>query len=89
VTEKVPPGSFAGADYLPERDDKRLASQLGRVKAAIADKKARTLNEIAAITGDPVASISAQLRHLRKSKFGAHTIEREHLGGGLYSYRLA
>ena len=28
------------------------------------------------------------MRHLRKPRFGGHTIEREHLGGGLYRYKL-
>lgn len=48
----------------------------------------RTLGWIADSTGDPEASISAQLRHLRKPRFGGHTVEREHLGNGLYQYRL-
>lgn len=35
-----------------------------------------TLDEIADITRDPPASISAQLRHLRKPKHGTHTVEK-------------
>ena len=33
-------------------------------------------------------ALAAQLRHLRKERFGAHTIDRKHMGKGLYRYRL-
>jgi len=33
-----------------------------------------TLDELAKLTHYPPASISAQLRHLRKPRFGAHTV---------------
>lgn len=79
---------FNGADYVPERDNARLAGQMQRVFELMSDGQWRTLQEIADQTGDPPASISAQLRHLRKSRFGGHTIEKDHLGNGLYSYRL-
>ncbi|MCP5014291.1 MAG: hypothetical protein GY938_03300 [Ketobacter sp.] len=52
------------------------------------DGKPRTLREIANRTGDPEASVSAQLRHLRKERFGGHTVKREHINNGLYSYEL-
>ena len=39
-------------------------------------------------TGDPEASVSAQLRHMRKERFGQHFVAREYLGNGLYSYAL-
>ncbi len=50
-----------------------------------------TLTEIAGVTGDPAASISAQLRHLRKARFGGHTVNKRHRGpasAGLYEYQL-
>jgi hypothetical protein len=79
---------FDGADYVPERDDIRLTSQLLRIVQTMKDQEWRTLHKIAEITGDPTPSISAQLRHLRKSRFGAHTVNRKHLGNGLYEYQL-
>jgi hypothetical protein len=79
---------FNGADYVPERDDARLTSQMKRVFSAIEDGQWRALHELAKITGDPEASISAQLRHLRKPRFGSYTIERSHVRHGLYLYRL-
>lgn len=79
---------FNGADYVPERDNSRLKSQLDRVRSCMTDGEWRTLEQISAITGDPPASISAQLRHLRKDRFGAHTVNRKHEGNGLYKYQL-
>lgn len=80
---------FAGDDYRPGRDRARLAGQIRRVFDLMRDGQWRTLDAIAGATGDPHASISAQLRHLRKPKFGGHTVERRHVGNGLYEYRLA
>lgn len=79
---------FDGADYVPERDDVRLSGQLLRIIDCMKSGQWRTLASIARITGDPEASISAQLRHLRKPRFGGHTVERRHLGRGLYEYRV-
>lgn len=84
-----PPAHFNGDDYVPKRDDGRLRGQQLRIWELMRDGAWRTLGEIAAHTGDPEASISAQLRHLRKPRFGSHRIEKKHLGGGLYAYRLA
>lgn len=80
---------FNGADYVPDRDDARLIPQHERIKALMVDGHWRTLAAIAAATHTPEASVSAQLRHLRKPRFGSHIIEREHIGGGLYQYRMA
>lgn len=79
---------FNGTDYKPERDNARLSGQILRVFNCMKDGKWRTLNLISDITGDPEASISAQLRHLRKERFGGHTVEREYIEKGLYKYRL-
>jgi hypothetical protein len=79
---------FNGADYIPSRDDARLSGQILRVWECMKDESWRTLREIATITGDPEASISAQLRHLRKERFGGHEVEREYVSNGLYKYRL-
>jgi len=79
---------FNGSDYVPERDNKRLTNQIHRVWFVMCDKKWRTLGEISRITGDPEASISAQLRHLRKERFGGHCVEKEYVDNGLFKYRL-
>ena len=79
---------FNGADYDHARDAARLTLQHERVLAVMQDHKPHTLSEIADITGDPEASVSAQLRHLRKPRFGGHQITKTHLGHGLYEYLL-
>lgn len=79
---------FDGDDYKPARDDERLSLQYGRIFELMKDGKWRTLAEIEKRTGDPPASISAQLRHMRKPRFGGHTINRQYLGNGLYQYQL-
>lgn len=79
---------FNGSDYEHERDSPRLSAQLGRIWECMKDRQPRTLREISEITGDPQASISAQLRHLRKPRFGGHTVLKTHLGNGLYVYTV-
>jgi len=82
---------FDGSDYVPELDNERLGNQMKRVFLAMMDGRWRTLSEVEKITGDPQASISAQLRHMRKPKFGSHTIEKRTRGErqrGLFEYRL-
>lgn len=82
------PPRFNGADYQPDRDNARLSGQLQRVFDCMKGGQWRTLPDIAKITGDPEASISAQLRHLRKDRFGGHTVNREYIADGLYRYQL-
>jgi len=79
---------FDGDDYVPKRDDARLSRQYYRIFALMRDGAWRSLPEIERVTGDPPASISAQLRHMRKPRFGAHTVGRRYIGNGLYEYRL-
>jgi hypothetical protein len=81
---------FDGAVYDPQFDEARLEKQLGRVWSVVQDGRWRTLREIAQQTHDPEASISAQLRHLRKTRFGGYTIDKRNRGDrsrGLYEYR--
>lgn len=79
---------FAGEDYRPMRDDVRLTGQLMRVWDVVSSGSWYTLDQLSMLTGDPQASISAQLRHLRKPRFGAHQVEKEYRGNGLYRYRV-
>jgi len=79
---------FNGSNYNPERDNYRLFGQLGRIWETMKDGKWRTLNEISMITRSPESSVSAQLRHLRKKRFGSHFIDKRYEGNGLYEYKL-
>ena len=82
---------FDGDDYVPKRDNPRLRPQYQRIWDVMVDGAYRTLPEIRQVTGDPEASISAQLQHMRKPRFGSHTVNRRHRGDGahgLYEYQL-
>lgn len=82
---------FNGPEYVPKIDDERLTGQVLRVFTCMKDSEWRTLSEIEELTGDPQASISAQLRHLRKPRFGNHTVNRRSRGDraqGLFEYQL-
>jgi predicted phage-related endonuclease len=87
-----------GPQYLEERrkgiGGSDIAAVLGlspwkTAYQAIYSGRWMTLDEIHQATGDPEASISAQLRHLRKYRFGAHDIrKRRRNGGNQWEYRL-
>jgi len=83
-------GHFDGTTYDPAKDKGRLTGQIKRVFACMQDGMFRTLRDIEDKTGDPQASISAQLRNLRKPRFGAHVVEKRRRNGvgGQYEYRL-
>ena len=84
-------GDFDGPVYEPEFDKARLTGQILRVFDCMKDGGWRTLREIELRTCDPQASISAQLRHLRKPKFGSHSLDKRARGDrnrGLWEYRL-
>lgn len=82
---------FNGSDYVKEFDQDRLTGQLKRVYELMIDGRWRTLSEIEATTGDPQASISAQLRFLRRERFGSHTVDKRRRGDreqGLFEYQV-
>lgn len=82
---------FDGVAYQDEFDFTRLTGQIQRVYECMRDGRWRTLSEIAAITAAPESSESAQLRNLRKPKFGRMTIEKRARGErshGRFEYRL-
>ena len=80
---------YNGPCYDPALDQMRLNKQLGRVFDCMQDGLWRSLADIAKITGDHEASISAQLRHLRKPRFGSYIINKRRCSEfGLWQYRL-
>lgn len=83
--------TFNGSDYVPRYDQERLTGQIRRIFDVMADGRWRTVRQIEDLTGDPGSSISAQLRNLRKARFGGHTVEKQIRGDrerGLYEYRV-
>lgn len=82
---------FNGPEYQADLDFGRLTKQHDRVKSLMLDGQWRTLFEIEQVTGDPASSVSAQLRHLRKERFGGFLVERRKRGdrkAGLFEYRV-
>jgi len=83
---------FNGPDYDKKLDQARLTGQILRIYDLMIDEQWRTLQKIQDLTGDPQASISAQLRHLRKKRFGRNIVEKRRVFGmeekGLFEYKL-
>ncbi len=79
-----------GSTYSRPLDKSRLNAQQHRVWNAMRDGRWYTLDEVAALTCDPPASVSARIRDFRKEKFGGFTVERRrvHERLGWYEYRL-
>jgi hypothetical protein len=83
--------AFDGQVYDPLHDDDRMRHQLGQIFSVMMDGSWRTLAEISLATRQPEASVSAQLRHLRKPRFGSYVVEKRPLGArkaGCFQYRL-
>ena len=65
---------FDGDHYDPAIDRERLTGQIKDVYRAMVDGRWHTVEELQDATGHPQASISAQLRNLRKERYGGHDI---------------
>ena len=81
-------GHRAGKTYNDHRDRNRLNGQTKAVYGLMRDREWRTLDVIAAMTGAPPASASARLRDLRKKRYGGYLVDREHIGKGVWRYRV-
>jgi alkylated DNA nucleotide flippase Atl1 len=88
VKVPTPLPRFDGAAYDHAVDHPRLSGQLLRVFDHMRDGRWQTLQQIADATGDPPASVSAQLRHLRKARFGAFVVTRRRRSAGLHEYQV-
>lgn len=83
---------FNGPEYKPELDHDRLACQHVIIRDLMLDGIWRTLGEIEEATKFPQASISAQIRHLRKERFGGYLVSKRRRGNvknGLYEYSVS
>lgn len=79
--------------FVMAYDEARLRTQLEVVRDVMLDAAGEwlTLGEIEERTGYGQASISAQLRHLRKPKHGGYAVEKRPRGErerGLWEYRV-
>ena len=86
------PNTF-GPDFDMQQDGNRLMTQMDTIASLMFSSRDAgqwlTLYEIEERTGYPSASISAQLRHLRKTKFGSHEVlkRRRNGHGGTWEYK--
>jgi hypothetical protein len=87
--------SFKGSDYQPQHDEKRLTKQLDVIRdVALSAAECGTwltLREFSQLTHFGEASISAQLRNLRKQEYGGFVLDKRPRGDcvyGLWEYRL-
>ncbi len=86
----APQPHFSGPAYDPAKDQARLATQLETIRDLMLDGVWLSLAEIKAATGHGEASISAQLRHLKKERFGSYRLEKRRRGenAGMWEYRI-
>ena len=81
-------GNTFGPNYDEQRDGTRVRNQMKAVLTLMQDERWRTLSAIARTLHYPEASVSAQLRHLRKPRFGGYRVEKRNKGGGVWEYRV-
>lgn len=80
---------FAGKTYEAKHDEKRLTSQLERVREALLTGGRYTLEELKAKCGGSEAGVSARIRDLRKTQFGGYDVQSGRRGDpkrGLWEY---
>lgn len=78
---------FDGSDITAD-DNIRLTGQIESVYDTMMKGKWLTLDEISIWSGAPPASASAQLRNLRKPRFGSHIINKRRRTKGLWEYKM-
>ena len=79
---------FDGSDYVHKRDGIRLTGQLERVFDVMKSGQWISLRELSDRAKCPEASASAQMRNLRKERFGGFEVEKKYTHLGLFLYRL-
>ena len=72
---------FDGKHYEGKTDKERLARQIKGVHDHISSGAWKTVEEISMATGYPQPSVSAQLRNLRKERFGGLDVQGRYRSG--------
>lgn len=88
--------STFGPAYDKALDGKRLSTQMERIRDLMLSagecETWLTLQQLEQMTSYPQASISAQLRHLRKEAFGSYVVKKQRVGklkSGHWEYQLS
>jgi len=79
-----------GPAFDPAKDGARVGKQHAVIRDFMLGRDEwLTLAELEEALGYPQASISAQLRHLRKPQFGSHRVDkRRRAGAGTWEYAV-
>jgi hypothetical protein len=79
-----------GPDFNERIDGARVRQQMWEVRSWMLKQTTwKTLHEISGTLNYPEASVSAQLRHLRKESFGGYQVlKRRRDGKGTWEYRV-
>ena len=80
--------STFGPDYNEKLDGKRVRGQMDEIRKYMLWTGWATLAEIESALGYPQSSISAQLRHLRKERFGGYRVDKRRRSQGTWEYRV-
>lgn len=78
-----------GPAYVKSLDGKRIKKQHEVIRDFMLGNGWKTLSEIETVLGYPQASISAQLRHLRKDRFGGFTVDKRRRTVGTWEYHVS
>jgi hypothetical protein len=87
----MPETETFGSAFDKSRDGARIRYQHERIRDwMLAQSAWRSLSEMRAALGYPESSISAQLRHLRKARFGRYRVEKRRRHGvrGTWEYKV-
>jgi hypothetical protein len=81
--------STFGPTYDEAKDGRRIKKQHEVIRDFLLNNQNWfTLSELHALLQYPEASISAQLRHLRKVRFGSYIVEKQRRTNGTWEYKL-
>lgn len=77
-----------GPAYDEAIDGARIGKQMTDIRNLMVTGAAYTLAELERRTGYPQSSISAQLRHLRKERFGGYDVQKRRRTEGTWEYYI-
>jgi hypothetical protein len=77
-----------GPAYCKGKDGNRIAKQIDAIRDYMLNTEWKALAEIEFALGYPQASISADLRHLRKERFGNYQVDKQRRTEGTWEYRV-
>jgi Fic family protein len=80
--------STFGPAYDDKLDGERINKQQARIRNFMLNAGWKTLGEIEGVLNYPQASISAQLRHLRKRRFGSFIVDKQRRGAA-WEYKVS